>query len=91
MTTFSIHESILMLKVLQQKNWPDSIRILDYTERSGMPLGRICTVQIIYYGTSDWIECNIGKNVVYSLAHCYKFIRTKLNYDGAIRLAIAPK
>ena len=72
------------LATLKDKGWDDSVRIMDYHEISGEPLGTDCGLQIMDYVTGHWIETNTFG----SLAMLYRVARITLRWDGAIRLAV---
>ncbi len=77
------------LSVCESKGWTDVVRLLDQSEVLGTPWGSACTLQVLDYGTSDWLPCTVNGKTQYSMAHLYRFIRSELAYDGPVRVAVA--
>lgn len=89
MQKFSFPDLKALLPLLKSKHWNDAVRLLDQFEVTGGAPGASCTMQVMNYDTGEWVTCEIKGRDTYSLAHWYKVIRGELNWDGAIRLAIA--
>lgn len=80
-----------MMDLCKAKGWDDSVRLLDQSEVMGTPWGKACTMQVLDYATGEWVQCAPGAKLVYSMAHLYKLIRSGLDWDGPIRMAVAAK
>lgn len=80
-----------MMILCKAKGWDDVVRLLDQSEVMGTAWGKACTMQVIDYGTSNWVNCTPKGKAVYSMAHWYKLIRSELAWDGPVRLAVAAK
>lgn len=78
-----------MLSVCVLKKWTEVVRLLDQSEVMGTPWGSACTLQVMDYGTGEWIPCAVGEKTTYSMAHLYRFIRSELAYDGRVLVAVA--
>jgi hypothetical protein len=79
------------LTLCQSKGWNDAVRVLDQSEVLGVAWGSACTLQVLDYGTGEWMHCPVGVKETYSMAHLYRFIRSALEWDGPVRVAIAAK
>lgn len=77
------------LSVCESKGWTDVVRLLDQSEVLGTAWGAACTLQVLDYGTGEWIPCTVAGKTRYSMAHLYRFIRSELAWDGPVRLAVA--
>lgn len=77
------------LSLCQSKGWADPVRLLDLSEVLGTDWGESCTLQVLDYQTGEWILCTADEKDMHSMAHLYRFIRSKLAWDGPVRLAVA--
>lgn len=79
------------IDLCKSKGWQDVVRLLDQSEFMGKPWGNACTMQVIDYGSGEWLECKHKGKDVYSLTQWNKLIRSELAWDGPVRLAVAAK
>lgn len=77
------------IELCKSKGWQDVVRLLDQSEFMGKPWGSACTMQVIDYGSGEWMECKHKGKAVYSLIQWNKLIRFDLAWDGPVRLAVA--
>jgi len=79
------------IDVCTAKGWPDALRILDQSKVLGGVWGTACTLQVMDCETGEWIPCAVNGKNIYSIARLYCFIRSELEWDGPVRLAVASK
>lgn len=77
------------LSLCRSKDWAEAVRLLDQSEVLGTPWGAVFTLQVMDYTTGEWIPCTVGGKTENSMAHLYRFIRSELQWEGPVRLAVA--
>lgn len=81
------------LKVLKSKKWDatgECIRLLDLAEMNSVKWGTAMILQVVEYTTGEWKTLGVdGKILIKSLGAWYSFVRTELEFDGAVRVAVA--
>jgi hypothetical protein len=87
----SVQQAIQHLLVWEskQKKYEEVVRLLDQSEREGCAFGKRMTMHVLDYASYEWLLVAPDGTATHPLATCYRLIRSTMNWDGPIRLAVA--